>query len=37
MIQNKQDRVMKLPIEDEDVNTNANNIMQQIFDLFLQY
>ena len=37
MIQNEQDRVMNLPAEEEEITTNANNITQQIFDLFLQY
>ena len=37
MIQNKWEQVMNLPAEEEEeITTNANNIMQQIFDLLLQ-
>ena len=37
MIQNKRDQVVNLLAEEEEITTNANNITQQIFDLFLQY
>ena len=37
MIQNQQDRVMYLPANKDEISTNANNITQQIFDLFPQY
>ena len=37
MIQNIHDQVMNLPVEEEEITTNANNITSQIFDLFLQY
>ena len=37
MIQNKWDCVMNLSAKEEEISTNSNNIMQQIFDLLLQY
>ena len=37
MIQNKQDHIVNLTAEQEEIKTNANNIMLQIFDLFFQY
>ena len=35
MIQNEQDPVMNLLADEEEITTNTNNIIQQIFDLFL--
>ena len=35
-IQNERDRLLNLYAEEEEITTNANNITQQIFDLFLQ-
>ena len=37
MIQNERDRVVNLPADEEEITTNANNITQLIFEVFLQY
>ena len=36
MIQNELDRVMNLPAEEEEITTKANDIDEQIIDLFLR-